>query len=295
MRRGFWPLRIGRHALPVLALAVSAAPCAAQALVCDPIRPGESAAQAARRITGNGRSLYSASFQIVNGSAKRIPKSQYDQVQPGWRACMARASARTTRRRNAGRVSEVSAPQAPEPAAAVVVPTVIAAADPVIHFRVSAEPAKAVPASGVAHVDLAMLWLGAAIAAPWFGFQAIDRLMTRRKTAVVLAQQFANRFIAEFERPLLHDRDTEGPLKARVRRARRGRFDILLAPGPQRRYPNLTDHRRNVEYDVDRVLHALDDPAFVPGVLYTQAEWVVVPFQPATESKQSGLTCISSS
>jgi hypothetical protein len=295
MRRGFWPLRIGRRALPVLALAVSAAPCAAQALVCDPIRPGESAAQAARRITGNGRSLYSASFQIVNGSAKLVPKSQYDRVQPGWSGCMARAPRRTLRPRDTGRASDISAPQAPAPAAAVVVPAAIAAGDPVIHFRVSAEPAKAIPARGIDHVDLTMLWLGTAIAAPWFGFRVLDRFMTRRKTASVMAQQFANRFIAEFERPLLRDHDTEGPLKTRVRRARRGRFDILLAPGPQRRYPNLTDHKRNVEYDVDRVLHALDDPAFIAGEPYTQAEWVVVPFQPAPESKQSGITCISSS
>jgi len=109
-----------------------------------------------------------------------------------------------------------------------------------------------------------------------------------------LVQHFANQFIAEFERPLVRYDDTERPLKARVRSARRGRFDILLAPGQGRRYPNLTDHKRNVEYDVGRVLSVLDDPAFVSSALYTQAEWVVVPFQPRTGSKQPGVTCISS-
>ena len=183
----------------------------------------------------------------------------------------------------------------PEAALAAAVPSVVTATDPVVHFRVSAEPAQPVAARAIARVDFSVLWLGAAIAAPWFGITMLDRVLTRRKTASVLAQQFANRFIAEFERPLLHDRGAEGPLKTRVRRTRRGRFDILLAPGPHRRYPNLTDHKRNVEYDVHRVLRALDDPAFAPGELYTQAEWVVVPFQPATVSKQSGITCISSS
>jgi hypothetical protein len=88
--------------------------------------------------------------------------------------------------------------------------------------------------------------------------------------------------------------ETEHPLKSRVRRARRGRFEILLAPGEGRRYPNLTDHKRNVEYDVGRVLSALDDPDFVVGDLYTHSEWVVVPFQTRPSPKQPGVTCISS-
>ena len=138
------------------------------------------------------------------------------------------------------------------------------------------------------------MWLGAAIAVPWFGLQILDGYVTRRRMASVLVQHFADRFIAEFERPLVRYDDTERPLKARVRGARRGRFDILLAPGQGRRYPNFTDHKRNVEYDVGRVVSALDNPAFVNGALYTQAEWVVVPFQPRTGPKQPGVTCISS-
>ena len=43
------------------------------------------------------------------------------------------------------------------------------------------------------------------------------------------------------------------------------RLDILLAPGAGRRYPNLSDHRSNVEYDVQRVLTLLKDEPFVAG------------------------------
>jgi hypothetical protein len=92
-------------------------------------------------------------------------------------------------------------------------------------------------------------------------------------------QHFATRFVQEFERPLLWS-DAGRPLRSRVRySARRGRLDILLAPGKGRRYPNLSDHKKNMEYDVARVVHALADKSFVSGTPYTQAGWVVVPFQ----------------
>ena len=84
-------------------------------------------------------------------------------------------------------------------------------------------------------------------------------------------------------------------MRARLRRgARLRRFDILLAPGEGRRYPNLSDHKKNVEYDVARVMHVLGDDSFVSGPPYTQAGWIVVPFQFTADPKPSGVTCISS-
>ena len=56
--------------------------------VCHAIRRGESAAQAARRTTGNGRNAYQAWFQIMNASSRFVPKSQYDRIHAGWRACV---------------------------------------------------------------------------------------------------------------------------------------------------------------------------------------------------------------
>ena len=305
-------MRTACHALPILALAVSAAPSFAESLVCHPIRRGESAGQAARRVTGDGRTMYSASFQIMNGSFRLVPKSQYDRLHAGWRACIVGPPARGTTSPRRGldppavlavtesvtgagdseRAHEADPPQTSAAPVAVAPPIAVATADSLVRFRVSAQPAASDRPIG--NVYLTIVWLGAAIAVPWFGLQILDGYVTRRRVASVLVQHFANRFIAEFERPLVRYDDTERPLKARVRGARRGRFDILLAPGQGRRYPNFTDHKRNVEYDVGRVVSALDNPAFVNGALYTQAEWVVVPFQPRTGPKQPGVTCISS-
>ena len=304
MSCGFGLMRIACHALPILALAVSAAPAFAQSPVCHPIRRGESAGQAARRVTGDSRNVYSASFQIMNGSARFVPKSQYDRIHAGWSACIVRPSARGTasaRRRldppAVLTVTEiVSGPGDGERAQETAPPPPIAVATtaPLVRLRVSASPAASTSPRPLGNVDLTIMWLGIVIAVPWFGVQILDGYVSRRRTASVLVQLFAHRFIAEFERPLVRYDDTERPLKVRVRNRRRGRFDILLAPGQGRRYPNLTDHKRNVEYDVGRVLSALDDPAFVDGALYTQAEWIVVPFQPRTGPKQPGVTCISS-
>jgi hypothetical protein len=292
-----WGVRLKRvawHALPILALAVSAAPCLAQTLVCHPIRRGESAGQAARRVAGDSRKLYSTAFQIMNDASRFVPKSQYDRLRAGWRACIVKPSARST----------VSPGRRPDPAAVVAVaerdvtaapPIAVAPTEPVVRFRVSAQSGASVSPRPRANAYLTIVWLGAALAVPWFGFEILNGYVTRRKAALVPVQHFAHRFIAEFERPLLRYDDTDPPLKARVRHARRGRFDILLAPGQGRRYPNLTDHKRNVEYDVGRVLSALDDPAFVHGDLYAHDDWVVVPFEPMTGPKPSGITCISSS
>ena len=301
-------MRVACHALPILALAVSAAPSFAQSLVCDPIRRGESAGQAARRVAGDSRNMYSPSFQIINSSLRFVPKSQYDRLHAGWRACIVRPPARRTtspRHRldspavlavtesltGAGDSEPLQTSAAP---VAVAPPIAVATAESLVRSRVSAQPAASVNPRPIGNLYLTIVWLGTAIAVPWFGLQILDGYVIRRRTASALVQHFATRFIAEFERPLVRYDDTEPPLKARVRSARRGRFDILLAPGQGRRYPNFTDHKRNVEYDVGRVVSALDAPAFVNGALYTQAEWVVVPFQPRTGPKQPGVTCISS-
>src|SRR5690242_1507066 len=97
MRRGFRLMRTACHASQILvALTLSAAPAFAQSFVCHPIRRGESAGQAARRVTGDSRNAYRASFQIMNGSSRFIPKSQYNRLHPGWRACIVRTSAPST-------------------------------------------------------------------------------------------------------------------------------------------------------------------------------------------------------
>ena len=131
-----------------------------------------------------------------------------------------------------------------------------------------------------------MVWLGAALVVPWFGWRIVDDYLARRKTASIVVRHFADRFVDEFERPLLRYTSGERPVRSRFRcGARLGRFDILLAPGEGRRYPNLSDHKKNVEYDVARVMHVLADDSFVSGPPYTHAGWIVVPFRFTCRSK----------
>ena len=68
----------------------------------------------------------------------------------------------------------------------------------------------------------------------------------------------------------------------------RARLDILIAPGGGRHYPNLADHRKNVEYDVERITQCLRDETFLGGPIYAQGPWVVIPFQLKAEAKMEG-------
>src|SRR5262245_21096387 len=74
--------------LTVLWFGASPTIAAAQSSVCYAILPGESATQAARRLTGNGQDAYEPWFQIVDHSSRFVPKSQYHSVRPDWDACV---------------------------------------------------------------------------------------------------------------------------------------------------------------------------------------------------------------
>lgn len=302
--------RIVWHALPIVVM-LAAMPTAAfaRSLVCDAIRRGESAAQVARRITGDARNAYRASFQIMNASSRFVPKSQYDRVRAGWRACVFKPVIERT----SSAASRIKAPDALESDAPdeTAAPGALVAASEVANAERggSAGQDLQLPASNVVRttgsVDLTMVWLGAAMVLPWFGWRILDDYLARRKTMSIVVRHFADRFVAEFERPLVRENRAERPVRSRLRcSARQGRFDILLAPGDGKRYPNLLDHKKNVEYDVDRVMQAIADESFVSGPLYTQAGWVVVPFEfhvrrnhgggGKAGPKQTGVTCISS-
>ena len=104
----------------------------------------------------------------------------------------------------------------------------------------------------------------------WQKRQALEETMRR----------FGGDFVREFARPWTEYRGA-GPLpRARLRISpRRERVEILVAPPPGQTYPNLSDHRFNVEYDVARVTAALRHQPFANGPPYVEGEWVVLPFQ----------------
>jgi hypothetical protein len=274
-----------------------------EAFVCHAIRRGESATQAARRVTGDARNTYRAGFQIKNASSRFIPKSQYDRIRAGWQACVIRSA--IVRASNAERISPPEAPDASDASNVSAAPEVVTASAapdaptalviaPVAAAGDSPLSAASNPPGPIEIVDLTLVWLGTAMVVPWFGWRVLDRYLVRRKTASIVMQHFASRFVREFERPLMHDA-TERPVRAQVRCSpHRRRIDILLAPGQGRRYPNLSDHKKNVEYDVARVIRTLADDSFASGRLYMQDEWVVVPLRFRAGPKPTGVTCISS-
>jgi hypothetical protein len=109
----------------------------------------------------------------------------------------------------------------------------------------------------------------------------------RARTAAL--KQFGERFVQEFDRPLVRSRTFEPAVEARLRvRPHRARVEVFLAPRAGRPYPNLVDHRQNVEYDVERVLRVLEDQRFVHGPLYAQGRWVVLPLQFQVNPQQAG-------
>jgi hypothetical protein len=143
-------------------------------------------------------------------------------------------------------------------------------------------------------VDLTWVWFGGAVILPLFAWRIIDDYATRRKRVSIVMEHFARRFLSEFERPLIQ-RPAEHPVRSQLRLSpTRARLEILLAPGHGRCYPNLSDHKKNMEYDVARILRLLGDDSFVRDPLYTQAGWVVVPFRFTARKGRTGVTCISS-
>src|SRR5262245_56327678 len=81
--------RVTRSALLIVLMLEGLPTCAlAQSPVCHPIRRGESATDAARGVTGDGRNAYQAWFQIMNPSSRFVPKSQYNRIRTGWQACV---------------------------------------------------------------------------------------------------------------------------------------------------------------------------------------------------------------
>ena len=252
--------RIVRHALPIVLILAAAPPAAfAQSAVCLEIRRGESATQAARRVTGDARNTYQASFQIMNASSRFIPKSQYNRIHAGWRACVITPAASDT----ASNAQGLTASDAPKPQTHQKPSRLPEHVRRLHHSRPSTRSKTGSTARSPPHptfsarsrsVDLTMVWLGAAMVVPWFGWRILDGHLARRRMTAIVVRDFAVRFVDEFERPLVQNRVAERSVRLRLRTSvRRGRFDILLAPGTGRRYPNLSDHRQNVEYDVARV------------------------------------------
>lgn len=235
----------------------------AQPLYCTAIRPGETAAQVAQRITGDGGSTRESWFQIVDPATSRfVPKGRYVYARAGWHACVATA------------LSDI----VEQPVGGIV--------------------ASWFQRVGVAYVDIVRLiqspdadlglWL-VLLALIAVATHSADHYFRDREQVLKAMEQFSRKFVREFERPLVGDDLSARPIQSRLRFApHSSRLDILIAPGTGHRYPNLTDHRNNVEYDLKRVLSVLRDEPFVNGRPYMDGRWVVLPFQLKPAITQAG-------
>jgi hypothetical protein len=214
----------------------------------------------ALRLTGSPQNRDEPWFQILDPTGPTlIPKVKYGRIRPGWRTCVPETRLTVAW----GRRSEVQAA------------TRRADAD-ILQF-LAGDPAVVVSAGGA--LLLAML----------VASRVAYTRRNRRQATMRTLQTFGERFVAEFERPLRQPGVEERPLRVRMRLApRRQRLEILLAPNGGRTYPNLTDHRRNLAYDVARVLRVLADPRFTGGEMYAQGRWVVVPCRLNNEPEREG-------
>jgi hypothetical protein len=230
---------------------------AAPGFVCHPVLPGDSASAIALRLTQSNRAWNEPGFQIFDPIAARfIPKARYRRIQPGWQVCVveslfAPATLSSDRYVSSNRQEVPRAVGAPAPATTA-------------------------PASArIRWWSLTFLAMTSVMA--WITFQA---MADRSNTVARTLETFAADFIREFERPLIDERTRQSALHAEITLSPRTRsMEVRLAPAGGRRYPNLEDHRSNVEYDLHRVLTLLDDRRFSCGPIRSQGPWVAFPFR----------------
>ena len=115
---------------------------------------------------------------------------------------------------------------------------------------------------------------------PFVAVPAAKTYLDRRRRVLDGMWSFAVAFVREFARPLPRRDLSDRPIAATLRCAPyRGRLDILLAPTQGHSYPNLSDHRKNLLYDIERVLRLVPDQSFSCCEPYQRGNWVVIPFR----------------
>ena len=200
-----------------------------------------------------------------------MPKTRYGFIFAGWDACTTADAA----------LPDVTI----EPVAQVLTGAAATAAPP----NHPVAPALATVAVWAPAAVWSTVVLGLALTC-WL----VDEYLAGRRDTLSAMKLYAERFVEEFERPLIQPHLSRRPIQSRVRfKPGRARFDVLLAPDAGLRYPNLTDHKANVMYDVVRIQRALSEHAFVSGRPYERGRWVVVPFRFRVETREAGGRCDS--
>ncbi|HKW00817.1 MAG TPA: hypothetical protein VJN96_13410 [Vicinamibacterales bacterium] len=247
----------------------------AQHFVCWPIAAGDTASSLARRLTGNAAAAYGFAFQIRDPARRMfVPKSRYQRLESDWQACVARGP----------------------------VPNNLIAYAPVVELAESAavagEPTIAPPPQAPTSAPLLLAHAARTLtdvpyAAPIGA--AVLLIIVLSATASFVAPRpippsvwrAGKDFVTVFARPLVDPSSDVPPIEAKLRfRRRKQRLEISIAPGPGRRYPNLADHKKNVEYDVNRVIRVLGNYVLCSPPR-AAGKWVVVTICPGTPGTSS--------
>ena len=134
----------------------------------------------------------------------------------------------------------------------------------------------------------AVLWICLAVGAVAL-WSLLDTYLVERQRTLEVMTGFGDRFVREFERPLLLPCPSPNRIRSRLRASpERRRLDILLAAGSTGQYPHLSDHKENLAYDIARIEQRLRDQSFTSGIPYAEGEWVVVPFEFNNSFEQAG-------
>ena len=260
-------------AVLILLFCALPARAAAQQFVCWPIAAGDTASSLARRLTGKADAAYGLAFQIRDPARRMfVPKSHYQRLQSDWQACVAPGPVPKTQVVYAP-VVELAAPTVPDQPFATTPQALVSA--PLTLVRADRTPTN-VPFAATTAVVLVIVLLSAAAGS-----------LTRRPIPPSV-RRAGEQFVTVFARPLIDASSGVPPIHTRLRFVRRKQqLEIFIAPGPGHRYPNLADHKKNVEYDVDRVMRALGN--YVLSMPPRAAgKWVVVTIEPG-ELHERGL------
>ena len=256
------------------------APLGAEApqFVCRPIVRGDTLSGLARELTGRSGAVYSPAFQIRDPARQMfLPKSQYRRpLRTDWEACVA-----------IGRVTVplASAPVVTEAAFVVAPPelTITSTALPALPMSstlaVTSPPRVLTSSDGAPRGFVLMVTIGAAVIVMLWLSVAVGGWLTPRPIPTDL-QRAGDQFVMAFARPLIDSSAGVPPIHVRMRfRHRAQQLEISITPGAGRRYPNLVDHKSNLEYDVTRVMRVLGPRVVMGDRLRAAGKWVVVPIR----------------
>ena len=251
-------MRASIRTLPFVLIVTTAVPSvSAQTLACYPIRSGDTAARLARQLTGRADNRHQAWFQIVEPASQTvISKRNYSRLQAGWHVCVA-----TERMRGFSVPSVLRATATTSPG---LVPQPAANDWPILWWAML----------------LSLTCTGA------FTWVSTSRYLDRRQLLV-----------------RVHD-SLRAAIRGRVRAAavsqsacRRGE---PLAPATCPQTPatgdsgrsgkrlNVSDSRRSSIESISSATPTpssmiLDDGRFVNAPLYSEGDWVVIPFHMAPQ------------